>query len=142
MTDVLTALDRVLLARKPAAVDSSYVASLHAQGLNKILEKVGEEATEVILAAKDTAQGGERAALINEVADLWFHTLVMLSHLDADHKAILEVLDKRMRLSGLTEKASRNSHNDASDEAKGQGETLWVLAESVFGNCLSSLQSL
>ena len=117
MTDVLTALDKVLLARKTAAVDSSYVATLHAQGLNKILEKVGEEATEVILAAKDTAQGGERAALINEVADLWFHTLVMLSHLDADHKAILEVLDKRMGLSGLTEKASRNSHNDASDEA-------------------------
>ena len=85
--------------------------------LNKILEKVGEEATEVILAAKDTAQGGEQAALINEVADLWFHTLVMLSHLDADHKAVLEVLDKRMGLSGLTEKASRNSHNDASDEA-------------------------
>ena len=51
--------------------------------LNKILEKVGEEATEVILAAKEHAQGGEPAALINEVADLWFHTLVMLSHLDA-----------------------------------------------------------
>jgi phosphoribosyl-ATP pyrophosphohydrolase len=51
------------------------------------------------------------------VADLWFHTLVMLSHLDANHTAVLEVLDKRMGLSGLTEKASRNSHNDASDEA-------------------------
>ena len=110
MTDVLTALDEILLARKTAAADSSYVASLHAQGLNKILEKVGEEAIEVVLAAKDTAQGGEQEALIDEVADLWFHTLVMLSHLDANHTAVLEVLDKRMGLSGLTEKASRNSH--------------------------------
>ncbi|MBT5488634.1 MAG: phosphoribosyl-ATP diphosphatase [Halieaceae bacterium] len=117
MTDVLTALDKVLLARKTAAADSSYVAALHAQGLNKICEKVGEEAIEVILAAKDMAQGGEQAALIDEVADLWFHTLVMLSHLDADHTAVLEVLDKRMGLSGLTEKASRNSNNDASNEA-------------------------
>lgn len=117
MTDVLSALDKVLLARKTAAADSSYVAALHAQGLNKICEKVGEEATEVILAAKDTVQGGEQTALVNEVADLWFHTLVMLSHLDANHTAVLEVLDKRMGLSGLTEKASRNSDNDASNEA-------------------------
>ena len=54
---------------------------------------------------------------INEVADLWFHTLVMLSHLDTNHAAVLAVLDQRMGLSGLTEKASRNSHNDASGEA-------------------------
>ena len=117
MTDVLTALDKVLLARKTAAADSSYVAALHAQGLNKICEKVGEEAIEVILAAKDTAPRDDQAALINEVADLWFHTLVMLSHLDTNHTAVLAVLDQRMGLSGLTEKASRNSHNDASGEA-------------------------
>ena len=107
MTDVLTALDKVLLARKIAAADSSYVASLHAQGLNKILEKVGEETTEVILAAKDTAQGGEQAALINEVADLWFHSLVMLSHLGEDAQAVISELERRFDLSGLDEKASR-----------------------------------
>ena len=79
MDDLLTALDKVLAERKTASPDSSYVASLNAEGLNKILEKVGEEATEVILAAKDAAESGNSAALVNEVADLWFHTMVMLA---------------------------------------------------------------
>ena len=111
MDDLLTALDKVLAERKTASPDSSYVASLNAEGLNKILEKVGEEATEVILAAKDTAASGNTEALINEVADLWFHTLVMLSHLDLNHQDVLKVLDARRGRSGLAEKAARKGHN-------------------------------
>ena len=114
MDDLLTELDKVLAERKSAAPDSSYVASLNAEGLHKILEKVGEEATEVILAAKDTVANGDTEALVNEVADLWFHTLVMLSHLDLNHQDVLKVLDARMGLSGLAEKAARKGHNAAS----------------------------
>jgi phosphoribosyl-ATP pyrophosphohydrolase len=84
------------------------VASLHAQGLNKILEKIGEETTEVILAAKDTQDLGTTKAVIAETADLWFHCLVMLSHLDEDHTAVLKELERRFNLSGLMEKANRS----------------------------------
>ena len=93
------------------------MAAMNAEGLNKILEKVGEEATEVILAAKDAAGKGDSEALVNEVADLWFHTMVMLAHLDLDHSAVLKVLDSRMGLSGLAEKAARKVHNAASEDA-------------------------
>ena len=117
MDGLLTALDKVLAERRTASPDSSYVASLHAEGLNKILEKVGEEATEVILAAKDAAESGDADALVNAVADLWFHTMVMLGHLDPDHSAVLEVLDDRMGLSGLAEKAARKGHNAPSESA-------------------------
>lgn len=111
MNDILQQLDGILAQRKGAQAGSSYVASLHHKGLNKILEKVGEEATEVILAAKDAATSGDREALIGEVADLWFHTLVMLSHLDSDSSAILDCLQQRMGISGLEEKASRQQHS-------------------------------
>ncbi|MDG2460679.1 MAG: phosphoribosyl-ATP diphosphatase [Luminiphilus sp.] len=117
MDDTLTRLDLILAERKAAAPESSYVASLHAKGLNKILEKVGEEATEVILAARDTADSGDADPLVNEVADLWFHTLVMLSHLDLDHTAVIKVLNTRLGLSGLAEKAARKGHNAASSNA-------------------------
>jgi len=94
-----------------AGADSSYVASLFEKGLNKILEKVGEEATETIIAAKDAAPGGSQArqALVHEVADLWFHTMVMLSHLDLSQSQVLEELQKRFNISGLDEKASRKN---------------------------------
>lgn len=117
MNPILTALDQVLAERKQASPEDSYVASLHSAGLNKILEKIGEEATEVILAAKDAKGGGDANALVNEVADLWFHTLVMLSHLDLDHTAVLDVLDSRLGLSGLEEKAARKRHNAGSENA-------------------------
>ena len=113
-TSILERLEAVLLQRKQADPENSYVASLYNKGLNKILEKVGEEATEVILAAKDAAECGDAEALVNEVADLWFHTLVMLSHLDLNHQDVLKVLDARMGLSGLAEKAARKGHNAAS----------------------------
>jgi phosphoribosyl-ATP pyrophosphohydrolase len=110
MSNLLQQLDEVLRQRKNAGdADSSYVASLHRKGLNKILQKVGEEATEVILAAKDAERGGERQALIAETADLWFHTLVMLSHLDADSQDVLQELARRFGLSGLEEKAMRSN---------------------------------
>jgi len=110
MSDVLTKLARVLEQRKSADTEDSYVAGLYAKGLNKILEKVGEEATETILAAKDCqGQGQEEAKhqLIHETADLWFHTLVMLSYLELQPEQVLEELEKRFNISGLAEKASR-----------------------------------
>lgn len=107
MSDILTALDKVLQQRKNASPDSSYVASLHHKGLNKILEKVGEEATETIIAAKDAKQSGDNSELIYEVADLWFHSLVALSHLDASADDVLNELARRFDLSGLEEKANR-----------------------------------
>lgn len=107
--DILAALEKVLEQRRQADPDSSYVASLHAKGLNKILEKVGEEATETILAAKDVELEGGKAALVGETADLWFHSLVMLSHLGLSHQDILKELEKRFGLSGLEEKASRQA---------------------------------
>ncbi|KDE38744.1 MAG: phosphoribosyl-ATP diphosphatase [Nitrincola lacisaponensis] len=110
MSDVLQRLAEVLEARKSAAPDSSYVASLHAKGLNKILEKVGEEATETILAAKDAELSGDHTDLIYETADLWFHSLVMLSHLGETPQSVLDELARRFDLSGLEEKASRQKN--------------------------------
>jgi phosphoribosyl-ATP pyrophosphohydrolase len=109
MSDVLTQLTRVLDARKQAAAEDSYVASLHAKGLNKILEKVGEESVETILAARDAEQSGNNEKLIYETADLWFHSLVMLSHLGENADAVLAELERRFDLSGLEEKAQRTT---------------------------------
>ncbi|KAA1189755.1 phosphoribosyl-ATP diphosphatase [Pseudohalioglobus sediminis] len=108
MHDILQSLQVILEQRKrEGEPDSSYVASLHHQGLNKILEKVGEEATEAILAAKDLDNGGNREDLVGEVADLWFHSMVMLSHLDVGLDEIGDCLADRFGLSGLDEKAAR-----------------------------------
>jgi len=107
MSSVLTELTAVLAERRNADPESSYVASLHNKGLNKILEKVGEECTETILAAKDANDEASKQALIYETADLWFHSLVMLSHLDLKADDILTELQGRFNLSGLEEKASR-----------------------------------
>ena len=110
MKDVLEQLTAVLEARKQAAdSDTSYVASLHAKGLDKILKKVGEECAETLLAAKDVQHGGDKNALVYETADLWFHTLVMLSHVDLSAQDVLNELARRFDLSGLAEKASRPS---------------------------------
>ena len=109
MTDVLSALQATLEERRTAAPDDSYVASLYATGLNKILEKIGEEATEVVLAAKDFENtDASRSALIDEVADLWFHTMVMLTHLNLSQEEVLDALGARMGISGLAEKKSRS----------------------------------
>ncbi len=114
---ILQQLDKVLAERKQADADSSYVASLYAKGLNKILEKVGEESTESIIAAKDFANCDEstdktqydeaRHELIYEVADVWFHTLVGLAWFDIESEAVLNELGRRFGLSGIDEKAAR-----------------------------------
>ena len=106
---VLDTLNEILKQRRHAKAEDSYVASLHHKGLNKILEKVGEEATETLLAAKDAEHGdeAERQALISETADLWFHSLVMLSHLDMGHQDVLNELARRFGISGHDEKAGR-----------------------------------
>ena len=107
MKDVLEQLATTLEQRKAADQETSYVASLHHKGLNKILEKLGEEATEVILAAKDARVNEGHEALVGEVADLWFHSMVMLSHLDIEVSAVTECLRERFGLSGIEEKAQR-----------------------------------
>ena len=94
MSDILDHLAEVLEQRKQAEPDSSYVAKLYHKGLDTILKKVGEEATETVIAAKD----GNREQIIYETADLWFHTLVMLKHLDIDHELVLKELERRFGL--------------------------------------------
>lgn len=103
MDDTLHKLAAVLEERKQADPDSSYVAGLYRKGLDAILKKVGEEATETILAAK----GDSAEQLVYETADLWFHTLVMLAARDLGPEQVLAELDRRFGLSGLEEKASR-----------------------------------
>ena len=101
----LLRLAEVLEARKAADPDESYVASLYARGMDAILKKIGEEAAETIIAAKD----GERAQIIHETADLWFHTLVMLAAVGLGPDDVLAELERRFGLSGLAEKAARDS---------------------------------
>lgn len=103
MSEILDRLAQTLEARKQAAPDSSYVASLYAKGLDSILKKVGEESAETLLAAKD----GVPEKIIYETADLWFHTLVMLAHCDLHPQQVLDELDRRFGLSGHVEKAAR-----------------------------------
>ncbi|MBF0470589.1 MAG: phosphoribosyl-ATP diphosphatase [Gammaproteobacteria bacterium] len=104
---LLQALEAVLDARKGGDPDASYVAGLYARGLDTILKKVGEEATEVVIAAK----GGERGEVIYELADLWFHTLVLMRHLDLGSADVMAELERRFGLSGIEEKAKRGVKN-------------------------------
>ena len=102
--DILRRLAAVLEQRKLADPDSSYVAGLYAKGLDTILKKVGEEATETVIAAK----GGDRDQLVYEMADLWFHTMVLLAHQEISPDRVLRELERRFGLSGLDEKAARD----------------------------------
>lgn len=101
--DILTELAAVLEQRKTQDPESSYVAKLYAKGLDVILKKVGEEATETVMAAKD----GVPEKIVYEVADLWFHTLVLLAHQGLGPEQVLAELQRRFGLSGLEEKAAR-----------------------------------
>lgn len=103
--DILTQLAHVLEERKHADPESSYVARLYSKGLDAILKKIGEEATETVMAAKD----GDVEQIIYETADLWFHTLVLLAHQGVGPEAVLAELARRFGLSGLDEKASRSA---------------------------------
>lgn len=102
--DILAEVAAVLEERKQAAADSSYVAGLYAKGLDSILKKIGEEATETVIAAK----GGDRDQLVYEMADLWFHSMILLSQQGLSHDDVLKELARRFGTSGLLEKASRS----------------------------------
>ncbi|MEZ2719937.1 phosphoribosyl-ATP diphosphatase [Paenalcaligenes hominis] len=104
---VLTELMAVLQSRLPSAggdPDSSYVAKLYAKGPDAFLKKIGEEATEVVMAAKDQ----DRQSLVSETADLWFHCLVALNYYDIEPAQVFAELAKRQGISGLVEKANRS----------------------------------
>lgn len=103
MSEVLNRLAEVLESRKGADPKTSYVAKLYDKGLDAILKKIGEEATETVMAAKD----GDSEKLVDELADLWFHSLVLMAHQGLHPDAVMAELDRRFGLSGLTEKASR-----------------------------------
>ncbi|WP_173912250.1 bifunctional phosphoribosyl-AMP cyclohydrolase/phosphoribosyl-ATP diphosphatase HisIE [Acinetobacter sp. Marseille-Q1618] len=108
--EVLDYLGKMMAERKAANPESSYVAKLYHKGLNKVLEKIGEECIETIIAAKDfksEANEDNKNDLIYEVADLWFHTIVMLGYFDLDPQLVLNELARRQGLSGLVEKANR-----------------------------------
>lgn len=102
--DILDALAAVLEQRKSQDPEKSYVASLYAKGLDAILKKIGEEATETVIAAK----GGDPVQLVYEMADLWFHCLILLAQQGLGPDAVLEELTRRFGLSGIEEKLSRN----------------------------------
>ena len=101
--DILKKIAAILETRKLAEPETSYVASLYAAGINTVLKKIGEEATEVVIAGNS----GDKDAIIHETADLWFHTLVMLAQCELGPEDILNELDRRFGRSGLEEKASR-----------------------------------
>ena len=102
--DTLQRLAAVLAQRKQADPDSSYVAKLYAKGLDAILKKIGEEATETVMAAKD----GDPDKIVYETADLWFHSMVLLAHQGLHPNDVMRELERRFGLSGLDEKASRD----------------------------------
>lgn len=110
--NILTEVAEILHSRKSAEPDSSYAASLYSKGLDAILKKVGEEATEVVMAAKDVeadkSASKDKSKLIYEVTDLWFHTLILLAQQDLHPDDVLNELNRRMGTSGIVEKASRD----------------------------------
>lgn len=99
----LDQLHAQLLERRAADPAQSYVAGLYVRGVDGIAKKIGEEAAETIIAAKNP----DDAALVYEVADLWFHTLVLLAHRGLSHQAVLDELGRRLGQSGVAEKAAR-----------------------------------
>ncbi len=105
MSDILTELAEVLEQRKQQNPEQSYVAGLYAKGLDSILKKIGEEATETVIAAK----GGDKRQIVYETADLWFHCLIMLADQGLGPEDVLTELQRRFGLSGLQEKAQRDN---------------------------------
>ena len=110
--DSLARLAAIIESRKQANggnPDSSYVARLLHRGPDAFLKKIGEEATEVVMAAKDAEQGGDRQKLVNEVADLWFHTMIALAHYGLAPSDVIAELERREGTSGIEEKAMRKA---------------------------------
>jgi len=111
-SDTLMRLADVIETRKPANggdPEKSYVARLLHKGPDAFLKKIGEEATETVMAAKDIDNGGDRAKLVNEVADLWFHSMIALAHYGLTPAEVVDELARREGLSGLEEKALRKA---------------------------------
>ena len=118
--DALAQLAAVIESRKPGKggnPDSSYVARLLHKGPDAFLKKIGEEATEVVMAAKDVAHGAPPAALIGEMADLWFHCMVALAHFNLSPADVIAELQRREGTSGIEEKALRKAIARAAGEA-------------------------
>ncbi len=108
MDETLSLVQNIINARRDDDPEKSYVASLAHAGTNKILEKISEECAEVILAVKDQESGrGNRDAIIHELADLWFHSLVLMSYGEIRYSEVLDELQRRLGRSGLAEKANR-----------------------------------
>ena len=118
--DPLARLHEVIESRKPANggdPDASYVARLLHKGPDAFLKKIGEEATEVVMAAKDADHGGDRARLVGEVADLWFHSMIALAHYGLAPADVIAELERREGTSGIEEKALRKAR-----QREGAGE--------------------
>jgi phosphoribosyl-ATP pyrophosphohydrolase len=118
--DSLARLAATIESRKPANggdPEASYVARLLHKGPDAILKKIGEEATEVVMAAKDTGQGGDPARLVGEVADLWFHSMIALAHYGLTPADVIAELERRAGTSGIEEKALRKAR-----QREGAGE--------------------
>lgn len=118
MTDIISSQDS--LARLASVIesrklkhggdpDASYVARLLSKGPDAFLKKIGEEATEVVMAAKDADHGGDKSKIVGEVADLWFHCMIALAHYDLAPSDVLTELEKRAGTSGIEEKALRKA---------------------------------
>ena len=101
---ILECIDEILEQRISANPENSYTAKLLNQGIDQILKKVGEEATETVIASKC----GENAAIIHEIADLWFHTIILLKYHNLTSKDVLDELEKRLGISGVEEKENRD----------------------------------
>lgn len=118
--DPLARLAQVIESRKPANggnPEASYVARLLHKGPDAFLKKIGEEATEVVMAAKDADHGGDRGKIVGEVADLWFHCMIALAHYGLKPADVVAELERREGLGGLEEKALRKAR-----EREGNGE--------------------
>ncbi|WP_297725671.1 phosphoribosyl-ATP diphosphatase [Limnohabitans sp. Rim8] len=112
--DSLARLAQVIEARKPrngGDPEKSYVARLLHKGPDAFLKKIGEEATETVMAAKDVDHGGDKSKLVGEVADLWFHCMIALAHYELSPADVVSELSRREGLSGLEEKALRKMHS-------------------------------
>lgn len=127
MSDTLQRLSSIIESRKPANggnPEKSYVARLLTKGDDAILKKIGEEATETIMAAKDVRNGGDASKIVSECADLWFHSLILLTQFGLTPDDVLNELSKREGISGIEEKAARKDIlREANENQKTEGET-------------------
>jgi phosphoribosyl-ATP pyrophosphohydrolase len=117
--DTLARLAQVIESRKPANggdPEKSYVARLLHKGPDAVLKKIGEEATETVMAAKDAAHGGDKAHLVYEMADLWFHCMIALAQNGLTPQQVIDELARREGLSGLEEKALRKAQDREAHE--------------------------